>query len=333
MSGKITGSLDVLSALEITSAAAGLDAASKQLLRHKEILAIIAQGTIEEYQAYSLREIMDFIEADSIKSPEVSRSRTNTVIRGEPSEFKELHEKASYFDMVFRARNPKLSKRVLVNLHIDYEAQMDYRPGYPIEKRGMYYLARGLSSQLNLLTETTDYGQLEKCYSVWICRDRVPVDEQFSMSHCRMHNHKNIGRSHMRKEDYDLMQLVIVRLGSSEYPEDKKDLFQFLTALFYPHKQNFKEIIGQYIDFETHLKLKEEVTKMTGLGMSVLREGWMKGEAAGKAESVLELLAEAGEVPAELSKQIQAETDEGRLHRWLKLAAKAASVEEFVKAM
>ena len=72
---------------------------------------------------------------------------------------------------------------------------------------------------------------------------------------------------------------------------------------------------------------------MTGLGMSVLREGWIKGEAAGKAESVLELLAEAGEVPEELLKQIQTETDEGKLRRWLKLAARAASVEEFVEAM
>lgn len=329
MDEKIIGSLDVISALEITAKAAGLDAAGKQLLKHKEILAVIAQGTIEEYQGYSLMEIMDFIEADSVESPEVSRSRTNTVIKGEPTEFSELHEKTSYFDVLFRAHNPKFSEEVRVNLHINLEPQLNYRPGYPIEKRGVYYLARSLGAQLNLLTETTDYGQLEKCYNIFICRDNVPKEEQFSLSSCKLHNHKNIGRASMRERDYDLMQLVIIRLGNCEYPEDKRDLFQFLTALFYPHKENFREIIGRYIDLETNLRLEKEVTEMTGLGMSILREGRVEG----RIEDILDLLTEKGVVSAELSSRIRLETDESLLRKWLKLAAKVRSVEEFAEIM
>ena len=90
MAEKIIGSLDAFSALELASIAERLDAAGKQLLRHKEILAVIARGTIDEYRDCSLGEIMDLIEADSIGSPEVSRSRTNTVIEGDPSDFEEL---------------------------------------------------------------------------------------------------------------------------------------------------------------------------------------------------------------------------------------------------
>ena len=52
----------------------------------------------------------------------------------------------------FRVVNPELSGgEVIVNLHVDVEAQKTYRPGYSIEKRGIYYLARELSSQLSLL--------------------------------------------------------------------------------------------------------------------------------------------------------------------------------------
>ncbi len=129
MAEKITGSLDALSALEVCSMVEGLDAAGRQLLKHKEILAVIARGTIEEYRDYSLKKIMDFIEADSIGSPEVSRGRTNTVIEGVPSDFEELHEKASHFDVAFRARNPRLSTRVTVSLHVNFEVQKDLPAG------------------------------------------------------------------------------------------------------------------------------------------------------------------------------------------------------------
>lgn len=63
-----------------------------------------------------------------------------------------------------------------MSLHVDVEPQKSYQPGYPIEKRGLYYLARSLSSQLSLVTEATDYGQLEKCYGIWICRDDIPQE-------------------------------------------------------------------------------------------------------------------------------------------------------------
>ena len=141
-------------------------------MHSKEVLAVILQGTVEEYKEYSRKKIMGFIEAGSIdESKEVSTGRTNTQLHGERAEFVQLNEKTSNFDIAFRARNPKISnENVLVSLHIDIEPQKTYRPGYPIEKRGMYYLARRLSSQLALVTEQTDYKQLEKCYSIWISR-------------------------------------------------------------------------------------------------------------------------------------------------------------------
>lgn len=161
--------------------------------------------------------------------------------------------------MAFRARNPRLSSCVSVNLHINFEVQKDYRPGYPIEKRGMYYLARSLGSQLGLVTERADYGQLEKCYSVWICRERME----------------------------------------------------------------------RFIDFSGNLELKKEVTDMGGWGLSILEEGLAKG----KAEGILELLGDIGSVPEELSKRIGEEADIEKLRRWLKLAARAESVEQFMEVM
>ncbi len=62
-------------------------------------------------------------------------------------------------------------------------------------------------------------------------------------------------------------------------------------------------------------------------------EGRAEGKAEGKAENVLELLKDCGMVPEELQQRILYERNLEVLVRWLKLAARAGSVEEFQNAM
>ena len=79
---KVKGSLEALNAMQLTAGMEGLDAESKTLLHSKEVLAVILQGTVEEYEGYSRKEIMEFIEADSITgAKEVSAGRTNAQIQ------------------------------------------------------------------------------------------------------------------------------------------------------------------------------------------------------------------------------------------------------------
>lgn len=61
------------------------------------------------------------------------------------------------------------------------------------------------------------------------------------------------------------------------------------------------------------------------------QEGYEDGKAEGKAESILELLDEIGEIPEDIRMQILAQKDLAVLSKWLKQAAKAESIEEFVK--
>ena len=278
MGQPIRGSLGVASSFQLTEQMEALDKQSKNLLQYKEVLAVILKHTLEEYADYSVAEVMDFIDADSITgSMEVSRDRTNTRIQGRSTEFAELNEKTTYFDSAFLAKNPKLSGMLLlVHLHINMEAQKEYRPGYPIEKRGIYYLARRLSSQLDLLTEQTDYGQLEKCVSIWICRDNIPKKEQMSISFYGITNYKNVGNCHPKKEDYDLLQLIMIRLGEKDYRSEGEDVLEFLSTIFYPHGQGFRKKISKYIDLESSLQRKE-VESMSGLGESIFQEGVEKG--------------------------------------------------------
>ena len=56
-----------------------------------------------------------------------------------------------------------------------------------------------------------------------------------------------------------------------------------------------------------------------------------EGKAEGKSEDILELLEELGEVPGELRDAIENETSLSKLRLWLKAAAKADSIDWFVK--
>ena len=266
---RLQGSAEALSALQITEVMDGLDAQSKSLLQYAEVLAVILRDTIAEYKGYSWKEVAGFIEVDSITSTmEVSPGRTNTKIRSDATEYNNLNEKTSLFDLAFRARNPQISTEdIQINLHIDVEPQKTYKTGYPIEKRGMYYLARRLSSQLSLAMKGTDYNQLAKCYSIWICRDDIPKKDRYSISVYEMVNTKNTAYHETSRENYDLMTLVVIKLGDMVYNGDKEDeayeLLRFLNAIMYPHKDSFMATVSEYIDYSDNETLWKGVTDVS----------------------------------------------------------------------
>ncbi|MCM1145678.1 MAG: hypothetical protein NC407_13335, partial [Lachnoclostridium sp.] len=161
-------------------------------------------------------------------------------------------------------------------------------------------------------TEKTNYNQLEKCYTIFICRDRIPKREQMSISFYKMVNDKNIGNCHPRKKNYDLMSLVIIRLGDKDYYSEEKNILDFLTIIFQPHQKGFRKKLSRYISFEEELEAEGE-KHMIGLGMSIYEEGIEKGielkrfllicKKLAKGKSASEI-AEALEEPEDVIQQL-----------------------------
>lgn len=61
------------------------------------------------------------------------------------------------------------------------------------------------------------------------------------------------------------------------------------------------------------------------------KSGEVKGEKKGRINSILLLLEDIGPVPAKLREEIMAETDEGRIKKWLRTAARAESIDDFIR--
>ncbi len=291
---KIQSDWELESNLQLSEKAESLDTASQDALKNVKVLAYILKYATKEFKDMDLNEICSYIEV-SETDREVSPGRTN-MVKLEHSEFKISGEKTSVFDIFVKVRNPKLSHgAVKVYLHIDLEPQVNYKPRektglpvYPIEKRGIYYLTRSLSSQLPpVITGETNYAALEKCYSIWICKDNIPLEEKNSISFYEFKNTKNVGVDikYIKEEDYDLLSLVVIRLGTKDYVGEN-ELIGFLNAFFYNH-ENKKEVLSKYIDFQQQ-EVSKEVLTMKGYGWSVYNDGREDGKEEGKIEGKIE---------------------------------------------
>ncbi|OLA73275.1 MAG: hypothetical protein BHW51_07055 [Ruminococcus sp. CAG:9-related_41_34] len=264
------------------------DAGMKQLMSNKEIIVPILQMTVPEFKTCSQEEILQCLDISSITKDDFVSDIPNV-------------EKI----------NPKLStEKIRVNLHIDMEAQKSYRPSnpsYPILKRAVYYVARDLSSQLSTITQTTDYSKLEKCYSIWICAEDVPKKLQNTLTEYSFSKKDIIGVADEPEEDYDLLTVIIIRLGKET---EEKGIFDYLKGLF---TGDIKRI-QRYSHIEWSEPFQEEASKMTGFGDMIyergIQQGMQQGIQQGRHEGMILGALMSGKTPEEVSKMLNLPLEE-----------------------
>lgn len=248
------------------------DEVCKELFQNKEIIAPILREVVPEYRNSTLEEVIGYIDADSIEDDPVDD--VSVRIEGLPTEQGSVSDKLIRYDTHFKAVNPILSSEGLcIHLHIDLEVQNNYRPespSYPIVKRGIYYVAREISGQLGVLTERTDYGALQKSYSIWICNERIPGRLQNTVSMYSVRKTDLIGKAEEPKEDYDLMSVILIRRGrKADIP-----IFEYLSGIFDCDRQK----MAKYVDIESSEPIRKGVEAMSGLGQTILDKGIQEGE-------------------------------------------------------
>ena len=96
--------------------------------------------------------------------------------------------------------------------------------------KGIYYGARRLTSQLKQINRETNYGCLQKVYSIWLCVGNVPVYESDTVTLYDISKNDIIGSVKRNKDFYDLINVVIIRLNDEAAPED--NTMKMLQTLF-----------------------------------------------------------------------------------------------------
>ena len=203
-------------------------------------------------------------------------------------------------------------------------------------KRQLFYLARMYDEDLLM---GQNYSRLKKCISIGILDFKL-LDSESYHSVYRL-------RDEQGEELTDLWELHIIELGKGlrgERLDDWIRLFQakseeeleMLTtknkglaeAAEVMKRMSLGRTLRYY--YEAHLKA---VRDRYGEDAYVRDQGRAEGIALGRAEAVLQLLKNLGEVPETLKTRIQKETDLQMLSRWLNVAARAESIGEFEQKM
>lgn len=95
--------------------------------------------------------------------------------------------------------------------------------------------------------------------------------------------------------------------------------------------ERLKRLHESIREIKASADMEVEYMKMEERERIIRDEGKQIGIINGKIESILELLEDKGEVPEKVKTEIFAETDLEVLKKWLRLAAKSETIEEFWK--
>ena len=205
------------------------DAACKELLSQKVILAWTMKGCIAEYEELSVEKIMrDCIEGEmqiSKESLESERERCLPLIQGDGGEDTSVQEGRIAYDIRFTAIHPLTGKHIW----IDVEPQNDFYPGYSLLKRGLYYLSRMISAQRGREFMGSDYDNVKKVYTIWVCMN-PPKKWEHWIKHYGIRDLDDECRLMFRPDEYDLMTQVVICLGDPRDPK-AKGVFRLLSVL------------------------------------------------------------------------------------------------------
>ena len=267
------------------------DYALKQLLSNKEFLSRILKRFVKEYEPYSLDEIKTkYLEhtVPMISKVGVEKNTTNQ-IEGINVEDKSSNEGNISYDILFKVRYPAKKKspddkKKYIGMYIDLEIQGDKYPGYPLETRAVYYAARRLGSELTKIDKHTNYGSLQKVYSIFLVMgDDVPVAERGTATLYEMEKTDIIGSVEVPENWYDLISVIMIRIHDKMNSTDETlSILQTVCSGLMSKQEKLDTLKRQGVKVTD--TIEKEVTDMSTLENKYRAKWTSEGEAKGRAE-------------------------------------------------
>ena len=247
------------------------DASVKKVLANKKILAWILKECVSEFRDIPL----DYIAKKCIGKTEIAVTAVNqdepnrkadnseNIVGLNTEEISET-EGTIYYDIRFNATVP--GGNTVIHLIINIEAQKDDNPGYPILKRAVYYVSRLISAQKQTVFKHSDYGKINKVYSIWIVMN-TSDEKKNTINEYSICEKMIAGNIKETRENYDLIDIIIVRLGDEDSIEEKS-LLRMLNILLSKKsgKQRVNKMLKDEFGISPRGSLEKEINTMCNLG-------------------------------------------------------------------
>lgn len=231
-------------------------------------------------------------------------------------------------------------------VRLDVYAKDENNTHYNVEMQAVFHRALGKRARyyhsqidMDLLTTGKEYAELPNVYVIFIC-DFDP----FGMKKYRYtFRHLCLESSTVQLEDgYETIFLSTCGENSEEV---SRELVKFLTYVRADLEESTADFGDSFV--ENLQKAVSDIKQSRRMGERYMltellmqderragrEEGREEGRIVGHRESVIEFLTELGSVPKELQETISRETDLEQLKRWVKLAARVESLDQFIAEM
>lgn len=253
---------------------AAYDAIAKKFLARKVFLARILKRCMAEFRNCAVEDIASkYIEGKpEVGTVPVAPDMTNAPrkILGDNVEYKTLTEGMTTFDIRFIAYAPSTGEPI--KLIVNIEAQKKHRPGYSLVKRGIFHGSRLMSSQYGVEFEEPDFDSIKKVVTIWLCMTS-PGRKESGITEYRFEERHLAGQISNAEAEYDLMQVVMVYVGSSaDGIED--DLLRMLHLIFRARRKAEEKMQQLRDEFDIVLdnKMRKELNIMCNLSEGIAEE-------------------------------------------------------------
>lgn len=268
---------EINNAINAADTEAQYDEKAKRLLSNKIILAHILVKAVDEFQGMTPEAVVPYIEGDPLISVvPVEPGLTNAVAKSVADSLKkgqriiglntenvEVNEGLVRFDIIFYVRMKDGISQVIVNL----EAQKDEPTSYHVLNRAVFYVSRLISSQKERDFVKTNYNDIRRVFSIWVCMDMT----ENSMAYVHLAKDDLIG-AYPWKGGLDLLNIVMIGIAD-ELPEhdEKYELHRLLSALLSMELSTDEKlgIIKNEYRIPVDDKLRKDVSAMCNLSQGI----------------------------------------------------------------
>lgn len=260
-----------------------------KLFKQKPVLAYIMKYTVKEFADMDVSDIANCIEGE----PKVQEERVDEygqnmedfvspMIKGSDTNHKSKTEGTVFFDIVFNVFVP--GDPDAIKMIINVEAQNEVQNlGYHIVTRGIYYAARELSSEKNVEFVKSNYQDIKKVYSIWVCINSDKETENTITDYSFAKN--DLVGHYPRKDYYDLISVIQICLSKDivEAADDGTKLLRLLEAFVSTKITNEerKKIVVDEFGIPYSNDVERSVEDMCNASQGIRNEGIAQGMAQG----------------------------------------------------
>ena len=221
-----------------------------------------------------------------------------------------------------------------------YNVEMQVAKKAELGKRVRYYHGQ---IDMELLLSGSDYTELPEVYVIFIC-DFDP----FGKKKYRYTFTKQCEEEPGAQLQDGCKSIFLSTRGENdrEVPGELVSFLNFVKADLSESETDFEDdFVEKLQNTIRRIKSNREMEERFMIFEEMLRDERAEGKAEGKAEGIaegkteavlemlLELMNDLGEIPDELRNRITSEKDLETLNKWLRLAARSESLDEFLEKM